>query len=1470
MDLIQLKHEPAMEAVMFGNLPLNKYLRSQDKLRLPNKDGNEVILVTPNAESSMSVMNGGFLTLIKDNYKAYVTETRIIRRVGTQQVREIGYTEWRKFYKDNIFNKSIIFYSEGTASSIIGEGRRFIFDTGRYHSIYFSKRKSSKPVDYLCNDYMRFLIERIDCLAEHYTKTLLIPIEAWAAAGATIGIGNKMMNNPISIFLKCMLKYPSWIEELRSRDVTIVFFNSQYGEVIKFQFPRDKTNPAIPKELTASDIKALYQKLKPLILRMHIPVGKIDLEEEEDPVEPVKKEEAKKPPTGMPKPETKQVIMSKEETEKACPVAETVKEKLVAEATGKPARPKPAKIEVEEDDTFDASDLMSENYQDEDSDEIEDEISDTIANAVKDVPELTDDSVSDARKAAILEDEVKTKVFASKFVPERSKKQMEYIDAGAARQSRVVNQSVDRLKSKIIDERTVDKRVVDTISDNIRTIKFANADKDYVEKKYMADINDCVTILNKGDIKIFVEDIEEVDSSDQMNQKKTLTYHLIDENGKKHTLTFDIPIIRDGVHVFLGGHHKMIMHQRILMPIVKIAPDVAQIVTFYNKVQINRHGKVTTSDITAIKRYLTKHEKKHHVKFGNSGANNGKYKTTLEFDDIARSMTQCSVIKQGVVYTIYFDLSKAEALWMQENPNEKGNPFTSDKPPCIRMESSGKAVWYGTDDITFELKQLIPEIQDETDNAPKKGGKFMYARAEILNEHIPVALFCTFCDGFTVVMSKCGIRHEFVQEKKMSAELKQDFSRKYHNWSYIEIADGMIVYDESLPEVRLFMNGLKGIGLEMYTRAELDDKDTYIDLMSNYYASANQAYNLDKFRMFLIDNKTKEILEDYGLPTDLIEIFFYVCKLLSTNQYLNTGDMHNMRIRSNEIISQIAYQYIVEAYSEFYKTSNNKKPERISVPKDCVIKALLSASLCDEDSVVNPVYQLEKTRATTITGSTSAKNITLTGLNKIDGYTMDNRAFSKTMTGIFGLTSPADANVGIIRDLCLEPSVTSTNGYVDVVDMEDVGELNTKNLFTAVELLTPPGVLHDDPQRSAMMRGQTSKMLMVEGAQPVLIGNKVESIIPYHLNNDYCFKAKDAGEVIDEKDGVYVVKYKNGEYDSFSTNEIVRKNASNGSYVKIQFETKLKVGSKFIKDEILAVEPKAFTKNKFDRGASCNIGVLAKIAIASVYDVFEDSEPCTYSLARRLGYDAIEMEDVSLDAGTYVEKMVKVGDKVSIHDPLIIFDTSRGDADIQAYLDNMRKSMKDQGILEEVIASNNTTIKAPTSGEITDIKIYTTVPVEDLSPTLQKIVKAYHAKIKGTEKFLEKYKNPGDNAYYKCGHLFDETTDTIDTKFGKVKGKFVGEGVLIEFYIKHRDIVKKGDKCTNFIAAKGVNSHLIPEGLEPWSESRPDEEISAFITPISISARKIPSIYFPMFGNKLLIERKRQMVAKYKKMRGLK
>lgn len=59
-----------------------------------------------------------------------------------------------------------------------------------------------------------------------------------------------------------------------------------------------------------------------------------------------------------------------------------------------------------------------------------------------------------------------------------------------------------------------------------------------------------------------------------------------------------------------------------------------------------------------------------------------------------------------------------------------------------------------------------------------------------------------------------------------------------------------------------------------------------------------------------------------------------------------------------------------------------------------------------------------------------------------------------------------DANVGINRQLVIEPTISNARGYRDQVNA--IEDLNDVNVFAPNEMLTPGTIRGDDPIRSAI------------------------------------------------------------------------------------------------------------------------------------------------------------------------------------------------------------------------------------------------------------------------------------------------------------------------------------------------------------------------------------------------------------------
>ena len=375
---------------------------------------------------------------------------------------------------------------------------------------------------------------------------------------------------------------------------------------------------------------------------------------------------------------------------------------------------------------------------------------------------------------------------------------------------------------------------------------------------------------------------------------------------------------------------------------------------------------------------------------------------------------------------------------------------------------------------------------------------------------------------------------------------------------------------------------------------------------------------------------------------------------------------------------------------------------------------------------------------------------------------------------------------------------------------------------------------------------------------PVLISSGVERQLPYTVSKDFAVKAKTDGKVkeIDTKNNMMILEYKDGTHEAVNLNPVVVKNGGGGFYLANTLKSQYKVGERFKANDIIAVNDEYFSSN-YD-GIKFNIGTLCKAAILSSFATFEDAKTITEGLSKRLSTEMIMKKNITLGPNATIQYIVKKGQSIKVGEPLLQFEQSNQEKAMNKLLSTIGSDLK-----EEIKDMGKNTIKSKYTGVIEDIRIYSTLPVSELSPSLGKVVESYWNEIKSKKKLIRKYKitKPEDqgNTYYEL----DEPIKPDSS--GKIKGYKVDEGVVIEFYIKFLDPVGAGDKLTDFTALKGVVSLVIPEGQEPYTVDRPDEPIETILPASSVMARKVPSILVTMLGNKVLVELKNHLKEMYEK-----
>lgn len=553
-------------------------------------------------------------------------------------------------------------------------------------------------------------------------------------------------------------------------------------------------------------------------------------------------------------------------------------------------------------------------------------------------------------------------------------------------------------------ERSIEKSNIDVplIYDDLKQSTNKDFEINYNKKQYLKDQTMVLDSFSKGDreIHMFIRKIEREDSSDSFTKKETLTVYFEDENRVKHTFKVDIPKIVDDKYLFINGNKKGFVKQLVLKPVVKTAPDAVQLVTNYNKVFLYRRGDKSSPKIEKIKKTVSSLiHREYDIKKADSSLVNKEYLTNIEYDEFAKDIFYIC-IKDLLLCFNQVDIRKklAEVNFDTNTLPVNHLPIgIKNKKPVLLDVQSNKVI--GTDlSLTDYIVDCIKEIKPDIDEEIAKisvGKRYMYTEASVLNQKVPLILFLAYKEGLSSVLKKSKMKYYFTDKRpSLTADEKT-------NKGVIQFADGYLVYDLYPMRNSLLMNAFTSIPTREYEIELFDTREVYLDIFNTLFGSRTIGKGLDNIYQLFFDPITLEVLKDLGLPTDFVEIFLYGNSLLEDNMYVNENDMSLYRVRSTELINAYLYRVLADAYRVYKDSKNASTPIKVSVPQDKLMKELLASLNTEDVNILNPV--IAATNNCTYKG--------LSGLNLQTAYNLDKRAYSKSMTGLLGISSPYNASV---------------------------------------------------------------------------------------------------------------------------------------------------------------------------------------------------------------------------------------------------------------------------------------------------------------------------------------------------------------------------------------------------------------------------------------------------------------------------
>jgi hypothetical protein len=962
----------------------------------------------------------------------------------------------------------------------------------------------------------------------------------------------------------------------------------------------------------------------------------------------------------------------------------------------------------------------------------------------------------------------------------------------------------------------------------LRATGFTNIAKEYEDKLMDRDIVATLMTLSKPSDGFYVTNVEVTDISTCVSMLNNWKVSLKNkQSGLTSTVNIVVPKMLNGRYYYNGTWYS-IDKQEFPIPVLKIDPKTVMITSNYNKITVARYDTKSLVDVSAMLKTVNKLEdengKNRYIKPGSSVNSNAHYISTIEYDEYAKVWYSFTNREQDC--EIVFNRNECLKMWqfVAVNANEFCCGMINKVPVIVNTETG--LTRQGIT-LTETILQMLPPDVQQTYIKTKPGKTSMYSTIKIGNT-VPLGVAICAWEGLNSLLKNSNCKYKIVDQR-------------FRDPHYIvfNFKNKSIAIENTIGNQLLF-NGLYRINTKAYDIEEfetpiMESNSVYVDIFNQlFFTQYSQLTTFITYYNFFMDAITYDVCNHYNLPNTLIGLLIYSSNLLVDNSAMSENNASLYRVRSSEIIPAMIHYHLAVAMSNFNnRTGSRARANKLQFNPNCIMKELTDTQTIKCLTALNPMVELHARETISKKG--------FRGVNNDRAYTETRRSFEDSMVGKLAISSPNSANVGIARQLVADPKIESVRGYTSTDGID--ADYDDLQLASFSELLTPGSVSRDDAIRTAIGTSQTSHTVSTADAQPVLISNGMDEIVPAYLTEQFSVMAEEDGTVIELSDGYMIVQYKSGKKKAINIDHKYAFNDGGGFYVDNKLTPNYQAGDKFKRGEILAYHEKFFSKDSTGQ-VRMNVGPLAKVAFMGCYSTYEDSGVMTTKMSKRLATKVTMREIIKLDCTEDIEKIVHVGDEVEIGDPLLVFGLGNtGDKSV----DNFLRAF---GGEED---SFKRTIDAKHAGTIVDVRMYTNKAMDKLSPSLYNILSGYFTANKKKRKILDKHDK--SNAVYKLDTLFSLPTEPLKTP--SLKG--INTDVLIEVYIEHEDDMSVGDKLTNYSCMKQICSEVIPEGLEPYAESTPDEEISVFQAPSSILKRMVPSVVVTAAGNKVLVNLKRQV-----------
>ena len=904
-------------------------------------------------------------------------------------------------------------------------------------------------------------------------------------------------------------------------------------------------------------------------------------------------------------------------------------------------------------------------------------------------------------------------------------------------------------------------------------------DSKYKDKIFYSDMITSLISLSKNGL--ILTDYKEENEFNNFNRIKHVRVKFQDASHKSHTINFKIPVPNDDDIILIGGIKYYMRKQIVNISICKISPTRVSLVSSFNKTLVERKSHLRSTFSKSINKVLlelAKNDSSYEIDRGTKLYR--KIRLPLEYTSLAKLYNSVKNSK----YSIYFDQdnifdyfkintniqkqinkykSKTNTTFIGMNSNHNSYLFMNNKSNRVIEIKDFKQASISTRFLNDYL--LLDNVSSY--NTPKE-----YCYLKILDKALPIIFILGYKFGLFSILKELNIKYRLVT--------KSNPLNLQPNEMPIKFKDCTLIINRYPLLHSLIVGGLVYFNLSKYNFGDLDDPETYYNILTDKSISINYIKGIDNFYNFFIDPVTFDILKQIGEPTTPKGLLIRAVDMLTDEYFIETSSASNFRIKSLEKMSNILYNEITRQYAQYI--NDKKRDTTFSINTESVFLRILqdnSVVLYDE---TNPIHELKLRSLLTHLGF---------GGRTEEAFVETDRKYPEDGTGIMSEASPDSGKVGLNFSMPINATLKNVRG---LLDLKDISELEPSSLLS-VTGLAMPYTINDDPKRANFLSVQMSHVVpLVSEGGTGRVRTGFEAMIPY-LRHHYCIVAEDNGIIlnISNRLNALKIKYNNGRIKTYTFGSKIG-NAS-GTYLKHEMvlADKLKKNQKIKKYDILGYNPGFFIYDPYMKQLQWKRGVYANVAFVETDTTIEDASEISSDFANKLKFTPVYLRQIELTPDSVIKDYKFIGDQVKYDTPLI--ETSF--QDIETIKNTDQNDSELGSILQDLRSSKS---KSNHSGKISNIEVFYTCPKEQMDISVQNFINKIEALYKAKHNLAKGSVN--EDEFIAPGKLESGT---------RIKKKILTENsILIKYYVESEQSFNSGDKLVVGSQLKSVTAKVNP------------------------------------------------------------